>query len=281
MCEFCHRHGEGEKWYLRAGNYSEELLSDVRRRMFIEGFLSDPGLLRESLEKLEKLDRLPAFVRGALTRALSNRQKRVHYGQVVPIEDLERILGFVNTVVRLPCVCRKVTLGKEKRYCYGLSISPGGGELSRILQRIDHGYLAGPDASGFEVLSKEDALRALREHEREGLCHTVWTFHTPFIGGVCNCDRSDCVAMKATVTHGFPVMFRAEYVAKTDPEKCTGCRQCMKVCQFGAIAYSVAEKKSAVDARHCYGCGICREACARGAITLTDRAAHPASANIW
>ncbi|MBP2678884.1 MAG: 4Fe-4S ferredoxin iron-sulfur binding protein [Deltaproteobacteria bacterium] len=281
MCEFCHKHGEGKKWYLRAENYSEDLLSDVRRRKFIEGFLSEPERLRADLENLEKLDRVPALFRGALVRALSNRQKRFHYGQVVPIEDLERILGLVNNVVRLPCICRKITLGKEKRYCYGLSISPGGGEFSRIVQGLEHSYLKGPDTSGFETLSKEEALQALREHEREGLCHTVWTFHTPFIGGICNCDRSDCIAMKATVTHEFPVMFRAEYVAKVEPENCSGCRQCMKVCQFGAISYSGAEKKSVVDARRCYGCGICRAACSKEAISLLDRASVPASANLW
>jgi hypothetical protein len=204
MCEFCHKHGEGKKWYLRAENYSEDLLSDVRRRRFIENFFSGPEKLQEDLKNLEKLDRAPALVRGAIIWALSNRQKRIHYGQVVPIEDLERILGFVNTVVRLPCICRKITLGKEKRYCYGISISPGGGEFSRFIQGLEHSYLKGPDTSGFENLSKEEALQALREHEREGLCHTVWTFHTPFICGLCNCDRSDCIAMKATVTHDFP-----------------------------------------------------------------------------
>jgi Pyruvate/2-oxoacid:ferredoxin oxidoreductase delta subunit len=281
MCEFCHKHGEGKKWYLRAENYSEDLLSDVRRRKFIEDFVSGPEHLREALEELERLDQAPAIVRRALTWALSNRQKKVHYGQVVPIEDMERIFGFVNTIVRLPCICRKVTLGKEKRYCYGLSISPGGGEFSRLLTGLEHSYLKGPDTSEFEVLTREEALQALRGHEREGLCHTVWTFHTPFIGGLCNCDRSDCIAMKATVTHDFPVMFRAEYVAKNDPEVCNGCRQCMKVCQFGAIAYSGAEEKTAVDARRCYGCGICRAACSLGAISLVDRSSVPASANLW
>jgi len=281
MCEFCHKHGEGKKWYLRAENYSEDLLSDARRRNFIERFYADPGHLRTALGKLEKLDRAPAIFRRFMVWALSNRQKKVHYGQVVPIEDLERILGFVNSVVRLPCICRKATLGKEERYCYSLGISPGGGEFSSLLQRLEQGYLAGPDTSGFEVLSKEVTLQALREHEREGLCHTVWTFHTPFIAGLCNCDRSDCVAMKSTVTHGFPVMFRAEYVARNDPDRCTGCRQCMKACQFGAIAYSAAEKKAVVDARRCYGCGICRAACAKEAISLLDRASDPAGAHLW
>ena len=187
----------------------------------------------------------------------------------------------MNTVVRLPCICRKITLGKEKRYCYGLSISPSGGEFSRLMQGLEPSYLKGPDTSAFETLSKEEALNALREHEREGLCHTVWTFHTPFIGGLCNCDRSDCIAMKATVTHEFPVMFRAEYVAKIDMDKCSGCRQCMKVCQFGAISYSGAERKSVVDTRRCYGCGICRAVCSKESISLLERASVPAIANLW
>ncbi|MFA5800760.1 MAG: 4Fe-4S binding protein [Candidatus Peribacteraceae bacterium] len=281
MCEFCHKHGEGKKWYLKAENYSEDLLSDVRRRRFIQEFLSEPERLAEDMANLKKLDKAPALVRRAAIWALSNRQKQIHYGQVVPIEDMERILGFVNTVVRLPCICRKITLGKEKRYCYGVSISPEGGELFRIIDGLDGSFLKGPDTSGFETLSKEEALQALCEHEREGFCHTVWTFRTPFIGGFCNCDRTDCIAMKSTVTYEFPVMFRAEYVAKIDPEKCSGCRQCMKVCQFGAIGYSAAEKKSAVDERRCYGCGICRAACSKEAVSLLDRASVPATAGLW
>ena len=26
MCEFCHKHGEGKKWYLQAQNYAEDRL---------------------------------------------------------------------------------------------------------------------------------------------------------------------------------------------------------------------------------------------------------------
>ncbi len=32
MCDFCHKHGEGKKWYLEAKNYAEDLLSGLRRR---------------------------------------------------------------------------------------------------------------------------------------------------------------------------------------------------------------------------------------------------------
>ncbi|MGQ9629308.1 MAG: 4Fe-4S binding protein [bacterium] len=281
MCEYCLKHGEGKKWYLQAKNYSEDLLSDLRRRRFIAEFFAHPESLNRDARQLERLDRVPDFVRRALTRHISNRMKRVHFGQVVPIEDVERIFDFITSIVRVACICRYATIGSEQRYCYGVSMAPNGGRFAQIIREIDASYLTGPDADGFEALGKEEALSALREHEREGLCHTVWTFVAPFIGGICNCDRSDCLAMRATVTHATPVMFRAEYIAEVDPDLCNGCRACMRVCQFGAIGYSAAQKKTMIDPRRCYGCGICRAVCAKNAILLRDRSTVPVAATIW
>ena len=281
MCEFCHKHGEGKKWYLQAKNYSDDLLSDVRRREFIKEFFSHPEALARDDERLTQLDKAPRFVRSLVSRLAGRKMKKVHYGQVAPIEDIEQIFDFVGAIVRTACICRHVTLGEEKRYCYGVSLSPDRGELANILRGIDSSFFGGPDTPGLERLSREEAVSAFRDHEHEGLCHTIWTFHAPFIGGVCNCDRSDCLAMRSTVTHGIPVMFRAEYVAEVNPDVCTGCRACMRVCQFGALAYSASNKKAAVDQRWCYGCGICRSACKNNAVVLKDRAQVPAAANLW
>ena len=281
MCEFCHKHGEGKKWYLQAKNYSEDLLSDLRRREFIADFFLHPEDTAKEVAKLERLDRAPAFVRSVLTPYMSNRQKKVHFGQVLPIEDVEGIFGFVSSIVRVACLCRQITVGTEQRYCYAVSMAPQGGKFEQIIREIDAGYLTGPDTAGLETLSKDEALASLREHEKDGLCHTVWTFITPFIGGICNCDRSDCFAMRCTVTYRMPVMFRAEYVAEVNPELCNGCRQCMRVCQFGAIGYSAANKKVVIDPRRCYGCGVCRASCTKDAIALQDRSAVPVAAAIW
>ncbi len=281
MCEFCHKHGEGKKWYLQAKNYSEDLMSDLRRRKFIADFFSKPEDLAESMGKLEKLSRAPAFVKGVLAPYISGRQKKIHFGQVLPMEDIERIFGFVSSVIRTACLCRQENLGTEQRYCYGISMAPQGGEMRKIIEEIDASYLTGPDTAGLETLTREEALDSFRQHEKEGLCHSVWTFMAPFIGGICNCDRSDCYAMRATVTYGFPVMFRAEYVAEVNPELCNGCRQCMRACQFGAMGYSAANKKVIIDPRRCYGCGICRASCTKDAITLNDRTSVPIAASIW
>jgi NAD-dependent dihydropyrimidine dehydrogenase PreA subunit len=281
MCEFCLKHGEGKKWYLQAKNYSDDLLSDIRRRRMIEDFFSHPDALARDFARMDRLEKAPGFIKGMIGRIITRKMKKEHFGQVVPIEEIEEIFGFVGSIVRVACICRHITLGKEKRYCYGISLSPDGGKFGEILRDIDCSYLTGPDNGDNESITKDEAVAAFRDHEREGLCHTVWTFQAPFIGGICNCDRSDCLAMKSTVTHRIPVMFRAEYIAEVDPDRCKGCRQCMRVCQFGAIVYSASNEKVVIDQRWCYGCGICRSVCQHDAIQLRERTEVPVAADLW
>ena len=277
MCQFCTKHGDGKKWYLRAENYAEDLLSDLRRREFIADFFGHPERLAKDAERLNQIDKAPAFVR----RAITARMKKTHFGQVVPLEEVQEILGFVNSIVRLPCICRHVTLGREVGHCYAVSMGPGGGTMLELAKALDGSFLGGPDTHGLQEVQAEEALHHFAEHEKQGLCHTVWTFVTPFIGGVCNCDRADCLAMQATVVHDLKMMFRAEHVAAVDPDRCTGCRECMEVCQFGALAYSGADEKVSVDLSACYGCGVCRSVCPNDAVELKPRAEVPAAAGLW
>jgi NAD-dependent dihydropyrimidine dehydrogenase PreA subunit len=160
-------------------------------------------------------------------------------------------------------------------------MGPGGEGWGEVLRDLDSSFLSGPDTDQFEHLTSGEAAQAFADHEKEGLCHSVWTFVTPFVGGICNCDRADCMAMRATVSHDFKVMFRAEYVAEVAADLCSGCRACMRVCQFGALAYRAATKKAYVDQTACYGCGICRSACQQNAIALKPRAEVPAAASLW
>jgi ferredoxin len=276
MCEFCDKHGEGKKWYLRAENYSRDLQSDLQKRMTF-----DIKVFSADAKKLKELKKAPFFVRAIQEPRVSTRLKNMHFGQVLPIEDVEQIFGLVNRVVRLACICRKTRQKGEQRYCYGVSVLPAGEEAQKVINQPGAGFVTGPDTSGLEMVSKEEALEQFRRYEQEGLCHSVWTKLTPFVAGICNCDRADCGAMQATVVNGVQVMFRAEYVAEVDPELCNGCRACMRACQFGAIGYSAASKKVFIDVGRCYGCGVCRASCTKDAIHLHDRASVPAVANLW
>ncbi len=282
MCEFCTRHGEGRKWYLQAKNYAEDLLSDLSRHRMLAEFLDNPRTALSAFRRLDLLDKVPRFIGSPVKSYITARFKREHFGQVVPIEDIERIFGLVNSIVRLPCICRHMLAERsDARYCYGVAMGPNGGRLADILNGLDASFVNGPDTSGLEEIDAAAAIAALRECEKHGLCHTIWTFGTPFIGGICNCDRADCLAMQATVVRDVQIMFRAEYVAQVDPDLCSGCRACMQVCQFGAIGFSVANQKAVIDLRACYGCGVCRAVCAESAISLAERAQVPVAADMW
>lgn len=261
MCEFCAEHGEGREWYLTMKNYGQELLSQGGRRERITAFLRDfEARVARSLTMLDSLQALP-FVPNAVGRIATYRQKKEHFGQVVPVEDVDRILELVDSVVRLPCACRSLTTGRqEARYCYGLGIDPTG----LVGQFPDYG-------ENLEWLTQEEARTAIHKLDEEGLVHSVWTFGTPFIGGVCNCDQ-DCVAYRLQVGTGMmQVFFAAEYVATIDWDQCTGCKQCRAQCPFGAIRYTASQDKCTIDPALCYGCGVCRAICKRDAIRLKPR----------
>ncbi len=261
MCEFCTQHGEGKAWYLTMKNYSQDLLSQNGRAEQIRLFFKDfEARTAGSLSMLDKIQGLP-FVPGIVSRVATARQKKSHFGQVVPIEDVDLLFDEITSFVRIPCVCRSLTTGRrETRYCFGLGIDPTG----LIGEYPDYG-------ENLEWLSREEARTAIHELDKEGLVHSVWTFDTPFIGGLCNCDQ-DCMAYRMQIGTGMmQVFFPAEYVASVDWSDCTGCNLCRSRCPFGAIRYSAANDKCLIDPNLCYGCGVCRAICKKNAIRLERR----------
>jgi ferredoxin len=281
MCQFCHQHGEGKKWYLKAEHYSQDLLSDLRRRNFIKDFIMDVGngQVEQLEEKLQFGMKAPSWLRQIYYGFTEKRYRRDHYGQVVPLEDLDEVLDLANSIVRIPCICRKNSTGRnDDRYCLALSIDPE--KVLDIKETFLETFRPGPDVGFFEHLSKAETLELLQAFEKESLIHSLWTFKTPFIGGLCNCDRADCLALLAD-RYGLRLFFRAEYVAQTAGENCSGCRSCLSSCQFGAIGFSAARQTAFIDPLRCYGCGVCRSHCDQDAIHLIPRNQHPIARRFW
>ncbi len=262
MCQFCTKHGEGKKWYEVVSHYSHELANEQRRSAYIRNFV--PGISKNATSTMERLSTIKAKVPYAyrfIRRIGTMHMKKTHYGQVVSLEDGLEILARTNSITRIACVCRSVTTGdRNARYCLLLGIDPvkligGWTDLDRSL----------------ETLTIHQAQQALREYDDKGLVHSVWTFESPFIGALCNCDR-DCLAYRFQVNGDLlDVMFKGEYLADIRQEQCVGCRMCLQYCQFGAIEYSLGQQKCYINVNKCYGCGLCRAGCKKNAITLYDK----------
>ena len=58
-------------------------------------------------------------------------------------------------------------------------------------------------------------------------------------------------------------------VAVVDPDKCNGCRRCLKLGH--CVAIELIKKKAYIDAGKCLGCGICTFLCPRNAIGMVER----------
>ena len=284
MCTFCHKHGAGKTWYLQAQNYSEELARDPRVRKRLQ------KVTKTALEDAPKFDgmirkfqKAPKAVRWLVNSYTAWDLGRNHHGQVVPIEDLRTLLSTVVTsVVRLPCVCRKGATGDGPAYCMALTAAPGAWEetcRAALAQSAASGALSAPELKSVEKLTPQETLATLERFEEEGLVHSLWTFRSPFIGGLCNCDPRTCAALRFLLG-GVDTLAPAEYVASVSPDLCSGCRTCEKRCPFHAIACQ-AGGKAAADVRRCYGCGLCRTSCPKGAVKLLPRPAAPPALLPW
>lgn len=116
MCEFCTQHGEGKAWYLEMKNYAEELLHTE--------LTADVKDIVQANTRYEWHQRFwEYFVMPAITgkpnphdaEVLHSRTleeiKVEHFGQVLPIEDVEQVIDRVDSITRMPCGCRFISTG--------------------------------------------------------------------------------------------------------------------------------------------------------------------------
>ncbi|MBC7324464.1 MAG: 4Fe-4S binding protein [Moorella sp. (in: Bacteria)] len=134
---------------------------------------------------------------------------------------------------------------------------------------------------GVEFLSPQVAKEWLAEVNKKGAVHTFWTFGTPYIGGICNCEYPVCLGIRNRLDYDIKILFKGHYVAVVDYARCTGCGTCVERCQFGAVRLEVSLDRATVNLQKCFGCGLCETACSNGAITMVEREQLPLLADEW
>ncbi|MGI6038022.1 MAG: ATP-binding protein [Limnochordia bacterium] len=265
MCEHCTQHGEGRAWYLQALEYSEDLLADLDRQRYIKDFFTRQARLVGRRDPIHYLRLVPTPLRPVIRSFITKRLAIDHYGQTVTLQEVEEIFSLVHSLVRLPCVCRRITKGLDEGYCLGFTFRP---DSLGAVELIDASYWQAPGGGGAERISVDEARRLIGQLNKRGYIHSIWTFKTPFIGGLCNCLPGDCRALVATIDYDVPVLHKGAYSAQVTAELCSRCGLCLCRCYFGALQMG---SSALIDTQKCYGCGLCAQICPQGAITMAPR----------
>jgi len=176
--------------------------------------------------------------------------------EIFPYERASQILDQAKSFGVRDCVCRvqKRLLGESCDYPV---------ETCILFAPIENAFAR---SSTTRPISKEQALRILRDCEEAGLVHSSGNYQRG-IGYICNCCPCCCGIMRGITELGIAnSMGKADFYAAVDPGLCVGCETCLDRCHFGAL--SITDGVCMVDRERCAGCGLCVSSCPEGALTL-------------
>jgi ferredoxin len=278
------KHGAGGKWYLNARHYSEEVARRHNLREFLleqyKNFEQIPvrkvaGVSPVGLGYKLQIPIIGRIIRRTAESLLkSNRPPRNpfrpegHIGQVVPLEDAVAILEHcaAEPFIEKNCMCRYMSRGIKEACCINFGV------MSQIIDRLPRFI---PEKEKYH-LTRAEAIARFREHNRKGYIGTIWFGPFPYINNLCSCATPECAGIRPRMDFGIQSIYKAEYVATLDPQRCRDCGECPSRCQFGAIKSNPAGGPPEIDGKRCFGCGVCRHVCPAAALSLQPRSGIPA-----
>jgi len=186
------------------------------------------------------------------------REVRVSAPETVVPYQLARDIVLRNPehIVVFDCPCRAA----RKNPCSPMDVCMVMGEPFASMVMEHNGKRArriGPD----------EAVGILKAENARGHVHHAF-FKDVALGrfyAICNCCSCCCGAMNAQ-RHGVDMLASSGYVVRVDAEKCVGCGNCEKFCQFGAL--KARDRKLQIKTARCMGCGACVSKCPKMALTL-------------
>lgn len=273
MCDWCIKHGDGKIWYKNALNYARKM---YKSRKGSGGSDESHDIIMSNLR--EYTSHYHDVDWPTVKKKADEFYQAAHFGQVIPLQDAKAILSSIAYPIgKMSCVCLRRHRGmegvedKERTHvCIGIGVG------MYKWERFPEMY-----KGNVEFIDEKEACKMLDDVNKKGLVHSIWTFGTPYLGGLCNCEYPICLGIRNRLDYNIGILIKGEYVSEIDPNKCNGCKRCMTRCQFGAIKYSPAMEKCYISGFFCFGCGLCETICPQKAIELILRSKIPGLANVW
>jgi Pyruvate/2-oxoacid:ferredoxin oxidoreductase delta subunit len=117
-------------------------------------------------------------------------------------------------------------------------------------------------------LSREEILELITIAEGKGMVLQPANSVKPEF--ICCCCGCCCQALAAVKRYPRPAeLVHSNFYARVDADKCSGCDECMELCQMDALVS--VNNHTEVKLSHCIGCGVCVNACSNEAITLMKK----------
>ncbi len=175
---------------------------------------------------------------------------------VLPTEQVLEFLRNARVFALIPCECRTRNRRCDNPVDVCFAINDAADAC------IEQG-------TGRQV-TIEEAKDTLRRADEHGLVHlTVYNPHQ-YVYAVCSCCSCCCHDIEMLKRFGRDDMIaHSEYVARTDPDVCTHCGDCVEPCIFDARV--LQDGQLGYDADACYGCGLCVPVCPVDATVMQRR----------
>jgi ferredoxin len=181
---------------------------------------------------------------------------------VFPYEQATTILKDAKSFALYPCMCKL-----QKKYIDGGCDHPT--MTCLVYSQFENAF---DNTPGLQVLTKEEAFKALKDFEDAGLVHTMGNFREPNPGMdfICSCCTCSCTFLRGLAELGIEnSIAKSNFYAEVNEELCDGCGVCLDRCQFGTI--SKQKEVYHVDKQKCVGCGLCVTTCPTGALSLVRK----------
>ncbi|HUX98755.1 MAG TPA: 4Fe-4S binding protein [Candidatus Deferrimicrobium sp.] len=179
--------------------------------------------------------------------------------EILPYEKVVEIVKTAKTLSLQKCACRTRLDYLGIRKCdHPLESCIGVNQGAQYF--IDRGHA--------REITKEEALRLLKEYNKRGLVHTTENFREGNHTLICNCCSCCCNLIGGITRWENPrAVAKSNFVAEVaNPDDCSQCGICVEKCNFQAITLEHAAPT--INIEQCMGCGVCVVNCPADVLKL-------------
>lgn len=194
-----------------------------------------------------KLARIPVLGL-PIKKTLELYYRYLHTNSLIfPLKDIEDVINSATHLYVDPCPCRLVA---GEKACDAPLF---------VCMRINTSAKIRKEQKGSRGLSKEDALKIMRNAREHGLVFSLESCIQPYQYNICSCCNDCCIAMKLRYDCGLNIYNSGPYLPRFNADQCNACGLCVSKCPVKAL--SLVNGLPRINLDDCLGCGLCSEAC--------------------